>query len=59
MLRVLYNVYRAFTSTPDVERNQKVNKRVLNPLICCLSVDRMEKQVSIADNWAQLDRKLN
>ena len=33
-----------------------MNKRVLNHLRCRLNDDRVEKQVSVAHNWAQLDR---
>lgn len=55
--KVLYNVYRAPASTAGVERNHKVNKRVLNNLRCRLSDDRVEKQVSVAHNKSQLDRE--
>lgn len=57
MSRALYNVFRAPASTAGVERNHKVNKRVLNPTRCRLSEDRVEKQVSVAHNLAHLERE--
>lgn len=39
-----------------MERNHKINKRVLNSLQCRLSHNGVEKQVIVACNWAQLER---
>lgn len=55
-LCVIYNVYRAPASTARVEGNQKTNKRLLNPIYCRMSDDRVEKRMSIPHNWALLVR---
>ena len=54
--RVLYNVFRAPASTSGVERNHKVNKRVMSSLRCRLGEGRVEKQVSVTHNSGQLKR---
>lgn len=56
--KILYNVLRAPASTAGVERNHKVNKRVLSSLRCRLGDSKVEKQVTVAHNDCQLTRSL-
>lgn len=56
LLRVLYDVYRALTSTAGVKQNHKTNKHVLNPTRCRMNDDRLKKQECIAQDWAHLKR---
>lgn len=56
---LLSNLYRAPASTSGVERNHKVNKRVMSTLRCRLSDKKVEKQVSVCHNSSQLTRSIN
>lgn len=56
---VLCEVYRAPASTAGVERNHKVMKRVLTKTRCRTGDNKVERQVFIAHNSAQIKRSVN
>lgn len=55
---VLIEIYRAPSSNGGVERNHKVGKRVMSQLRCRMNETNVQKQVSIAHNNTQINRKV-
>lgn len=51
----MYNIYRAPSAAAGIERNYKINKRVMNQRRCRMAEAKIEKQVYITHNIDQLN----